>query len=84
MGVDIWEVDILGVDIWEVDILGVDISGVDILGVDILRVDILGGTPTKKASRFWGCGQFLPSLLSAYWVLSTYFLAVLEISGRPS
>ena len=33
---------------------------------------------TKEASRFWGCGQFLPfkvSLLSAYWVLSAYFLA---------
>ena len=25
----------------------------------------------------WGCGQFFLSLLSAYWVLSAYFLAVL-------
>ena len=31
--------------------------------------------PTK-ASRFWRCGQFFPLLLSAYWVLSAYFLAV--------
>ena len=35
---------------------------------------------TKKVSWFWRCGQILPSLLSAYWVLSAYFLAVLEIS----
>ena len=35
-----------------------------------------------KKRRGMGCGQILPSLLSAYWVISTYFLAVLEISVR--
>ena len=33
-----------------------------------------------KECRGLGCGQILPSLLSAYWVISSYFLAVLEIS----
>ena len=33
-----------------------------------------------RASRFWRCAQFFLSLLSAYWVLSTYFLVVLKIS----
>ena len=33
-----------------------------------------------RASWFWRCGQFFPSLLTAYWVLSAYFLAVLKIS----
>ena len=33
------------------------------------------------ALAFWGRGQFFcRSLLSAYWVLSAYFLAVFEIS----
>ena len=35
---------------------------------------------TKEASRFWGVCNFCLSLLSTYWVLSTNFLAVLEIS----
>jgi len=40
-----------------------------------LRLTLLSCThATKKASWFWRCGQFLPSLLSAH------FLAVLEIS----
>ena len=34
----------------------------------------------QKGVVFLGCGQFLPSLLSVYWVISAYFLAVLEIS----
>ena len=33
-----------------------------------------------KKCRCLGCGQILPSLLCTYWVISTYFLAVLEIS----
>ena len=33
-------------------------------------------TREPKRCRGFGCGQFLPSLLSAYWVLSAYFLAV--------
>ena len=32
-----------------------------------------------RVSRFWRCGQFFPSPLSAFWVLSVYFLAVLRI-----
>ena len=34
----------------------------------------------QKGVSVLGCGQFLPSLLSTYWVISAYFLAVLEIS----
>ena len=32
------------------------------------------------ASQFWDVVNFCLSLLSAYWVLSTYFLAVFETS----
>ena len=36
---------------------------------------------TKEASQFWGAWSiFAFSLLSPYWVLNAYFLAVLEIS----
>ena len=35
---------------------------------------------TKRRRGFWGVVNFYLSLLSAYWVLSAYFLAVLEIS----
>ena len=46
-----------------------------------IRLNLLSCTrATKEASQFWGHGQFLPSLLTTYWVLRAYFLAVSVIS----
>ena len=69
--------------------MGVDKMGIDEMGVDEMGVNLpdkytnhlLSCThATKESSWFWSVVNFYLSLLSTYWVLSAYLLAVLEIS----